>query len=321
VLRSTLPGLVGVFGSTVLLGVAITVGNIVVPVLIRRDVAPQYAALATGLFTCSLNIGSAAVTIGTAPVAALAGWRVALAASLLLVVIAVTGWLLAAGRGAFSNDVAPRFETGVVDVVATGSARRRFAPTRGGLVIVLLTTAFCGQAFAYYATTSWLPQLLADEIGQTPGEAGSSAAVFQLAAIIGGLGVPLLIARTSPVVTAVVVGTCWATIPAGLILAPEAWLLWSIVGGAAQGGGFTVVFTLIVRIARTSLEARRSSAVVQGVAYTVAAASPAVIGAIHDAVGGWTVPMLGVAGGVTAFLVCGTAAAVLAQPPRAAASR
>ena len=59
-----------------------------------------------------------------------------------------------------------------------------------------LTFAFCGQAFSYYSITAWLPTLLADTRGLSLAASGAGASLFQVAAIAGALGTPVLAART-----------------------------------------------------------------------------------------------------------------------------
>ena len=58
-------------------------------------------------------------------------------------------------------------------------------------ITVGLTAGFAGQAFSYYGVTAWLPSLLADELGMTAAAAGAGSSLFQILAIVGGLGVPL----------------------------------------------------------------------------------------------------------------------------------
>ena len=42
------------------------------------------------------------------------------------------------------------------------------------------------------------------------------------------------------------VGACWLATPIGLLIAPDLWPLWAVIGGIAQGGGFTVIFMLMI---------------------------------------------------------------------------
>ena len=85
-------------------------------------------------------------------------------------------------------------------------------------------------------------------------------------------------------------------------------------GGAAQGGGLVVVFSLVVRSARDLADNRRISALVQGGGYVVAATGPTVVGAVHEATGGWTAPLLVVLAAIILLGVAGTASAGLTAP-------
>jgi CP family cyanate transporter-like MFS transporter len=78
----------------------------------------------------------------------------------------------------------------------------------------------------------------------------------------------------------------------GLLLAPDdGTLVWVSAFGVAQGGGFALALTLIVLRSATPLVAARLGGVAQCVGYLVAAAGPVVLGALHDATGGWSWPL------------------------------
>ena len=96
VVRSAGGGALVMLG-TVILGVAITIGNIVVPLIIRRDFTPARQGAAMGTYTAALNIGSFLTSMVSAPLADLLGWRPAIAASGLFAVAAAAvvgdrGW-------------------------------------------------------------------------------------------------------------------------------------------------------------------------------------------------------------------------------------
>jgi MFS transporter, CP family, cyanate transporter len=287
--------------GTVVIGLAITVGNIVVPVVIGRDF-PGATNVVTAAYTAALNIGSTLTSALTAPLAELIGWRAALASWGLLVGVAAAVWTVALRR-----QVARALADGPPPPpppLEPGHPLWR-RPVAWGL-----TLAFAGQAFSYYGATAWLPTLLADENGMSKSAAGASSSLFQVLAVAGAFAVPALVAwwqRPSLVLLAVTV--LWAALPIGLLVAPSLWALWCCLAGTAQGGGITVVFIAIVRRSRDLTENRRLSAMVQGGGYVVAATGPLVIGAVHDATGGWTVPLLVILGAVGVMAVAGTASA------------
>ena len=284
-----------VIAGTVLIGVAITVGNIAVPLIIRRDFAPARQGTAMGIYTAALNIGSFLTSVVTAPLAALAGWRFALVSVAVLAVGAVVVWALAIGpRRAFTVSAEDGAESGLP--AAAGSRW-----TTAGL-----TAGFGGPAFSYYAVTPWLPSFLNDELGMSASEAGAGSSIFQILAIVGGLGVPFAAKYFSTTTAAITTGLLWTTVPAGLLLAPGLWWLWSVFGGIAQGAGITLIFIAIIKLARDQASAGRMSATVQGVGYALGAGAPPLLGYAHGLTGSWTVPMLLVLASVLVFFVSTT---------------
>jgi CP family cyanate transporter-like MFS transporter len=288
--------------GTVVIGLGITVGNVVVPVIIGRDF-PTATNVVMAAYTAALNLGSTLTTSLTAPLADLVGWQAALASWGLLTVVAAAVWTAALRRqvafAAAHPDTAPPAPP---PEPARAPWRR---PVAWGLLV-----AFACQAFSYYGMTAWLPSLLADEQGLSRAAAGVSSSLFQVLAIVGAFAVPALVAwwgRPSLVLLAVT--AAWATLPVGLLVAPSLWPLWCCLAGAAQGGGITVIFIALVRRSQGTTDSRRLSTMVQGGGYVVAATGPLVIGAVHDVSGGWTVPLLVTLGALTLMAVVGAPAA------------
>lgn len=295
VIRSSGGG-VSVMVGTVIIGVAITIGNIAVPLIIRRDFAPRRQATAMGVYTAALNVGSFLTSVATAPLAELVGWRLSLAASALLALAAILFWVPAVGaRKAFVPLAVP---------APPPSAAGRVPGVRW--LTAGLTLGFAGQAFSYYGVTAWLPSFLSDELAMGTADAGAGSSLFQIFAIVGGLGVPLLARFASTTTVAVTLSALWLTVPVGLLLAPSWWWMWSSLGGVAQGGGITVIFIAIIKFAQSQAAAGKMSAVVQGVGYCFAALAPTVVGFVHSVTGGWTAPLLVILGSVLAFCVCTT---------------
>ncbi|OLT08611.1 hypothetical protein BJF90_44950 [Pseudonocardia sp. CNS-004] len=309
VVRS-LDGLPAAITGTVLIGLAVTAGNVAIPVVIGRDL-PRHAGAVLGAYTAALNVGSMLTLSLTVPIAGVTGWRVALASWGVLVVGSAAVWWWATRRSA--PEPATPHESPATAAVPAAWWRRP--------VVWVLTVAFAGQAFAYYGVTAWLPQLLRDELAMPAATAGAASSVFQIAALGGAFGVPVLLRLTSPLTTVLIVCAAWTTIPFGLVLAPQLWTAWCIIGGFAQAGGLVVIFSMIVRVARDALESTRFSALVQGGGYTVAAAGPPVLGAVHAASGNWTAPLAVVLAAVALLAVAGGCAARTAAARTAAATR
>ena len=292
VVRSAGGGALVMLG-TVILGVAITIGNIVVPLIIRRDFTPARQGAAMGTYTAALNIGSFLTSVVSAPLADLLGWRASIAASGLFAVSAGAVWVIAVGRRrAFIPAAIPATDRG-----------RPGGKLTSRWITAALTFGFAGQAFSYYGVTAWLPSLLSDVLGMAPAAAGAGSSLFQILAIVGGLGVPLAARFASTTAVGLTLGLLWLTVPLGLLLAPELWWLWCSFGGVAQGGGITLIFLAIIRLARDQASAARMSAVVQGTGYSFGALAPTLLGYVHGVSGAWTGPLLMILCSVCAFIV------------------
>lgn len=328
VLRS-FGGAPGALVGTVVLGVAMTIVNVTTPLLVGRDF-PHRAALMTGLTTAAVNVGTTLASALTAPLAGAVGWQWSLVSWLGITAIAAGMWLFVFPP---SKD-GPRWSDAEFPGPLAKAAARRRAELRaaqgqpgthtGPLPTVPATTlspanrrmmrfftvAFALHNLGYYAITLWLPTFLVQTRGMTASEAGLAASLFQLFAIVGPLLIPAL-ARVlgwgaQPLF--LVVASCWVVLPAGLLIAPDLWSLWAVLGGVAQGGTFTVVFTVVIQRARSLDENRRMTAFIQSVGYGFASTGPILMGLLRDAAGGWTAPFLLVLGAVVVMGVCGVEA-------------
>ncbi|MBU4466142.1 MAG: MFS transporter [Actinobacteria bacterium] len=298
VIRSS-GGLALALVGTAVMGLFLTIGNVVVPIIISREYPPERIHLMTGVYTSSLNIGTMSVTLATAPLATGIGWRGAILVWSGFGLAALAVWIGLRGlRGAF----VPVPESGVLPggVPSTSLFRQRST--------WVLSLAFAGQAFAFYGVTAWLPTLLADQgFGGTA--AGAIAAIFQVSGIAGALLTPLVTTRASVLAAVVIVAVGWLAVPLGFLFAPQLWLLWCMFGGIAQGGGLTVVFIMINALGGDERMRAGRSGMVQGVGYGVAAAGPLVLGALHESTQAWTASLLTVVAAVVLFGIAGALAA------------
>jgi len=293
VVRS-LGGLPAALVGTVLIGAAITVANVAVPVVIGRELAERTGPV-LGAYTAALNVGSMLTLSLTVPIADATGWQIALAVWGVLVVVAAVVWWWATRP--LVHSPAPPAPAKPVD----GGDRWWRRPVVWGLTI-----AFSGQAFAYYGLTAWLPVLLADRLGMTPAQAGVSASIFQIAALAGAVGVPVLLRWCSGPRTAMAaVCGAWLVFLLGLLVVPAGWALWCAFGGVAGFADDQREDHGEPAALRRAAENRRMSALVQGGGYTVAATGPFVLGVVHEASGEWTAPLAVVIGSVLVLAVAG----------------
>lgn len=298
-----IPGFGWMLAGMFVIGAAVTIGNVVIPVIIRRDVPSAKVAVVTAAYVATLNVGSLITSLLTAPLAALIGWPAALLVWSVLTIAGIVLWgahlrrSRRAGGGGderYSGDQ-PHGEpvqdldatsiTGPMPVVARGGRERSIARRP---VTWLLMIAFAIQCAVYYGLSTWLPTLTADELGLDPAAAGALASLFQGAAIAGAFVVPLLARFTPAMVPTITICVSWLILTVGMLVAPELTWLWLTIGAIAHAGGFVVIFTMLVTVSHSDSEAAGMSALVQGGGYAIGALGAPVMGALHELTGGWT---------------------------------
>jgi MFS transporter, CP family, cyanate transporter len=329
------PGFGWMLAGTLVIGAAITIGNVVIPVIIRRDVSPERVGVVTAAYVAMLNAGSLITSLATAPLADAVGWPTALLLWSSITVAGLLLWSLHLARERRSGSLRPGARgaeppltsgpvpttsaldpvtlTGPVPLVERGAASSSFARRP---IVWLLLVVFAGQTTMYYSLTTWLPTLAADELGLDRAAAGLLASIFQGVAVVGAFVVPLLSRVGPPALPMTVIGACWLVLTFGTLLAPEMLAVWLAVGAVAHAGGFVVVFTILVGVARSDGEAAGMSALVQGGGYAVGAVGAPVMGALSDVAGGWDVPLTVLCGVAVFYCAALTAAYVSARRTR-----
>ena len=275
--------------GTAVLGVAIGIGNVLVPALIKGSFPHRVGAL-TSLYGSMMVLG-ATVSAGVAvPIAEAAGWPVSLGlwavpAAIGAVIVAVS--VVLDDRAASSEEraqtvAARRAQTGVPARVLHRSP------------LAWQVTAFMGlQSLLFYITLAWLPDVLVER-GMTDARAGVMVAILNIGGLVGILLAPIWAGRVrdqrwSGIASglAAVVGIVLLLVP-GTSLAAVASAVLGIGLGATVGVAFTL-FSL-----RTT--SARDAAAVSGMAHTwgylLAAVGPIAWGAMRDLSTSWTPPLV-----------------------------
>lgn len=265
-------------GGTVVVGAAIAVGNVLLPALVKRDFT-HHLGLMTGLYSMSIAAGAALGAALTIPAERWGGfgWRGGLAVWAVPPVAAAAVWSLLDRR----TGGLPR-----------GSQRERATALIRDPLAWCVLVFFGLQSVLYYSQLSWLPEIY-QAAGESRDTSGLLLAVVQLAGIPAALALPWLASRRSdqrPHVLFCVV--CTALGLAGLLVWPaRAPYLWAVLLGVG-GAAFPLVLALFGLRARNGADAGALSGMAQGGGYLIAASGPVVVGALHDASGGWTMPIV-----------------------------
>ncbi|MGW3297332.1 CynX/NimT family MFS transporter [Streptomyces xiamenensis] len=278
------PPVIALFAGGILVGTAIALLNVLMPGLIKRDF-PDHVAPMTALYSTTMILGAAVSSATAVPLErALGGWQGPFVSWSLLAGLSALLWL-------------PHVVLARKGGTPAAAAGRRTAPRPGPRLTSLplawqITLFMGGQSLVAYVVIAWLPTVLSDH-GMDKGEAGLVFAFSTLVQMSGSLLVPVLAGRMrrQRALGAVTAGLMAAGV-AGLLINPVggAWL-WAVLLGIGQGGTLGLALTLIVLRTRDAHTAARLSGMSQTWGYLLASLGPFVLGALHQATGGWTVPL------------------------------
>jgi CP family cyanate transporter-like MFS transporter len=279
-LRST-PGIFSLFGGTVLLGAAVTCGNVLLPGVIKRKFERRTGPV-MGLYTTGVAAGAALGAGATVPLMHALGWswRATLALWAIGAGLALIIWLAheAGARG---------FETSLdmpVHRPATHVYRDRLAWQ------VALFLGF--ESIAYNAAAAWLPSVfVAHGLSQT--YAGLLLAIVNLTGMVTTFLTPVLAMRRPSQGGLVIaaVALC-ATSLIGLLVAPVGGAVaWTVLLGLGQGAMFGLALSLILLRTTDEGHANELSGMAQTVGGLLGALGPVGLGVVHDLTGGWTWPL------------------------------
>ena len=284
-----LGGTAVLFLGTAVLGVGITIANILVPAVIKRDFGSQ-AGRVTGYFVATMAVGATLTSALAVPLSGSFGWRGALAFWTLLIPPAVVGWWLHVVHDERGDRERARRAAHTADVAVAAPTHRDGFVWRVPLAWAL-AVALGSQSALYYSLTTWLPSILIDRAGVSAGVAGAALSVYQITAIPTALTIAGLcrVRRTQGWI-GVIIATSWGVFLVGLLLAPGLWPLWTVVGGLAQGAGFTYALTLIVLRGADEHVVRALGAMAQLLGYTIGAAGPFAVGWLAQSTGDWVAP-------------------------------
>ncbi|MGW4078049.1 CynX/NimT family MFS transporter [Streptomyces asiaticus] len=290
ILLRVAPPVMALFAGGALVGSGIAFLNVLMPGLVKRDF-PHRAAGMTALYTTSM-IGGATVSAASAvPLEnALGGWRGSLASWSLLAAVAALVWIpqtVLARRGTHHGEPAA---TPVRTPVRTTSGAE---PRLGRSALAWQVTLFMGlQSSIAYVCIAWMPTIFTDH-GMSKSAAGLVFAFSTMVQMVGSFVVPTLAGRMrSQRTLAVTVAALMGAGIAGLLVAPVAgaWV-WAALIGVGQGGSVGLALTMMVLRTGDAHTSARLSGMAQTWGYLLAAVGPLALGAVHQATGGWALPL------------------------------
>ncbi|MFD4929828.1 CynX/NimT family MFS transporter [Peribacillus butanolivorans] len=275
-------GVTTLFLGTILIGLAIAIGNVLLPSLIKHNFA-RNIGLMTGIYAVSMNLCGAIGSGISIPISSLSGlgWAGALGCWGILSLITVFFWMPQLKKP-FKSD---KNEQTVQKV-------KNINLWRSGLAWQI--TLFMGlQSFIFYTVITWMPEIL-EQKGLNADEAGWMLSIMQLAVIPITFIVPILAGRLQsqrllvvPPVIFLIVGI-FGILYGSTLLIPVCMILI----GVGVGTIFSLSMMFFSLRTQSTHEATELSGMAQSFGYLLAAVGPVLFGGLHDITHSWTIPLL-----------------------------
>lgn len=289
----SVPDDIPLLGGTVVLGVAIALGTVLIPAVVAGQPPQQRTAL-TSVYSMALSLGPALALGLTLPLLGLTGssWRGALMIWSGLALLALALWMLhVRSRHTKSSADGSRPDKGAA-TAAPETDSNAPAPIRD-LRVWHLAVYLGITSQTFYTTSTWLPTtFVAGGLGAQA--AGALTSLINLIAIPFSLLAPVLMDRglarlTAPLAPVIAVGGVAVLLIAG----PDAGLAATVLLGISQGLCLGVSYGQVVRFSRSAQHATSVSALTSAVGIALAAAGPLAFGLGLEHAASWTVPVMG----------------------------
>lgn len=286
------------FVGTVVIGGAIVLGNVLLPSLVKREF-PGRVGVMTSVYTTILGIVAALAAGASFPLSSLdgLGWRGALALWAAPALLAAAAWFVVVRK--------LRHNAGPVEQETRTDAGLLRSP------LAWQVTMFMGlQSLTYYATLTWLPEILRAE-GISVAGAGWLLALSQFIAIPAMTAAPVIAGwrPSQRIIVSVAVGLSGAATLGLLVAGGTAAWFWVLLLGLGQGACFSLALTFFALRAPDPERAAALSGMAQSIGYLVSASGPFFFGVLRDATGGWDVPLVLLLAITACLLLAGLGAA------------
>lgn len=283
------------FGGTLLIGIGIAFGNVLLPSLIKRDF-PDKKGIMTSLYSGMLGIGATLAAGASIPLAEVVGWRWSLGAWALPAVIALVLWLPQL-----------KFQTRPKQTRTFSQSLRKL----GNSSLAWQVALFMGlQSLVFYVILAWLPEILQSR-GMSAEQGGWMLSLSQGMGVLGSFLFPIWAEKFKKQHSIIWTLTLMEFISlVGLIIPSAPWVaVWVSLIGFSLGGSFGLALLFIVLRTGDTETATELSGLAQSIGYLLAASGPALFGLLHDLSNNWIVPLLMLFGVLFAKLIFGLGAA------------
>lgn len=276
----------GLYLGTMLLGVGIAIGNVLIPSIIKSRFANKLGVM-TSLYVSSMCIFAAVGAGASIPLAEGLdlGWNNALASWLLLALVTTLFWLPQI-----------KYDQSAAKAIASTSTPTS-TPTRSiwRSRTAWWVTLFMGvQSLIFYSLVAWLPTIIVAK-GLSTSFSGSMALLFQLVAIPATLSIPIVCDRRASQ-RRIVIGVC-AIYLLGMILfffsdTTALITLSTTLMSLGMGGSISLSIAFIALRSNNAHKTSELSGMSQSAGYLLAALGPILLGFIYDRLHTWDYPII-----------------------------
>ncbi|MDR8389943.1 MFS transporter [Aliifodinibius sp. S!AR15-10] len=268
------------YAGTLLLGIGIALGNVLLPSLVKRDF-PNYKGWMTSLYSSLMGAGATLAAGISVPLANDLGWgwRYSLGCWAVLSITAFLFWI-----PQLQDHTLPKRTISI----------RKSLRDLGQSLLAWQIALFMGlQSFIFYVVLAWLPEMLIGQ-GMDVNTAGWMLALSQGMGVLGTIVLPAYAERLKDQRGIVwIIGIIELVSIAGLLMPGTRFVpLWAGLIGFALGCSFGLALLFMVLRTQNSETTTELSGMSQSLWYLVAATGPTLFGWIHDVTQSWTGPII-----------------------------
>lgn len=266
------------FTGTIIIGLAIAVCNVLLPVFIKVSF-PAGVGIMTGVYSVFMNLTGALASGISVPLAKANtfGWQGALGAWGILSLIAALIWLPQL-----------KFNRPAEHIKDAASKSKSIWKSK----LAWKVTIFMGlQSLMFYTLVTWLPEIMHSR-GYSENASGWMLSIMQFALMPFTFFIPIIadkIKNQRPLV--LFTSLTYIIGVGGLLLTNSIPTLWVILIGVGTGSAFSLSMMFFTLRSNNGKEAAALSGMAQSIGYLLAASGPVIFGALHDITDGWALPL------------------------------
>mgnify|MGYP000052733404 FL=1 len=266
----------GLFLGTMIIGLAIAFGNVLLPGIIKAYF-PEKVGIMTSIYTTAMSTMAAISSGISVPIATSYGWQKALVIWSILALLAVISWI-------------PNHKCVL--------ANKTYERTKGTIAkdsMAWLITLYMGiQSLLFYCFVAWFPTILVSK-GLDKTTAGLYLSAYLFLGVPGNFVIPILAGRKKSqsglgvgigIINLIgMIGMMFVEQKAALILAV-------LCCGFCSGATISFALALFGLHTENAKDAAALSGLAQSVGYVLAAIGPTCMGKIYDITGSWNTPII-----------------------------